>query len=440
METGLNKLSAVEITSAVSCGEITCEQVAQACIDRVLRREHTVKAWAYFDPNSVLSQARSLDLAAKRGPLHGVPVGVKDVINTFDMPTEMGSPIYRGHRPPADAWCVALLRAAGALIFGKTVTCEFAGMTAAQTTNPHDPSRSPGGSSSGSAAAVADFMVPLALGTQTGGSIQRPAAYCGVIGYLPTYGTINPTGVKPAAESLDTVGPIARTVEDIELTRRVLTNAKAVAWLPPDTKLRVGLCRTPAWDTAEESTEHAVLDAAARISSLGHLVREVAMPPPFTELAATREIINDYERARALAHEWRTRPDLISERLATSIRRGFTMDTDRYIAALRHVDTCRQLLATLWDDLDVLLAPTVVGEAPLGLEFTGDHRFQSIWTQLRTPTLNLPTHEGPSGMPVGIQLVGRPYEDGRLLACAQLIFHLLGRGPTARLTGAQRLL
>jgi amidase len=430
MRTGLNKLSAAEITSAVSRGEITCEQVAQACIDRVLTREQTVKAWAFFDPELILSQARTLDVAANRGPLHGVPVGVKDVIDTFDMPTEMGSPIYRGHRPPADASCVALLRAAGALVFGKTVTCEFAGLTAAQTTNPHDPSRSPGGSSSGSAAAVADFMVPLALGTQTGGSIQRPAAYCGVLGYLPTYGTINPAGVKPAAESLDTIGPIARTVEDLELARRVLTNAKAVAWLSPDIKLRVGLCRTPSWDAAEESTQHALLDAAARISSAGHLVREVAMPAPFAELVTTREIINDYERSRALAHEWRTRPDLISERLANSIRRGFAMDAERYIAALRHLDTCRQLLATVWGDLDVLLAPTVVGEAPQGLEFTGDHRFQSIWTQLRTPTVNLPTHAGPSGLPVGIQLVGRPYEDGRLLACAQLMFHLLGRGPT----------
>jgi Asp-tRNA(Asn)/Glu-tRNA(Gln) amidotransferase A subunit family amidase len=429
MRTPLNKLSVLEITSVVSRGEVTCEQVAQACIERVLRRDRTVKAWAHFEPDVILSQARSLDRAANRGPLHGVPLGVKDVIETCDMPTEMGSPIYQGYQPVADASCVALLRAAGALVFGKTVTCEFAGMTAAQTTNPHDPLRSPGGSSSGSAAAVADFMVPLALGTQTGGSIQRPSSYCGVVGYLPTYGTVNPAGVKPAAESLDTVGLMARHVEDIELARRVLTSAEAVAWLPDDAKLHVGLCRTYAWGTAEKSTQSALIDAGLRLAAQGHSVRQLELPAPFTDLAATREVINDYERARALAHEWRTRPDLISERLAQSIRRGFAMDAARYIEALRHLDKCRQLLATLWSDFDVLLAPTVVGEAPQGLAYTGDHRFQSMWTQLRTPTVNLPTHAGPNGLPVGIQLVGRTYEDGHLLACARLIFNVLGRGP-----------
>jgi Asp-tRNA(Asn)/Glu-tRNA(Gln) amidotransferase A subunit family amidase len=435
MRTSLNKLSAVEIQAAVARSQITCEQVARACLDRVQTREPTVRAWAYFEPDRVLSQARQLDRATERGPLHGVPIGVKDVIDTFDMPTQMGSAIYRGYQPPADASCVALLRTAGALVFGKTVTCEFAGMTAAQTTNPHDASRSPGGSSSGSAAAVADFMVPLALGTQTGGSVQRPCAYCGVIGYVPTYGTINTVGVKPAAETLDTVGLMARAVEDIELARRVLTNAAPVAWLPSDATLRVGLCRTPLWETAEKSTQHALIDAGLRLASAGHSVHQVTLPAAFAELAQTREVINDYERARALAHEWRTRPDLISERLADCIRRGFAMEASRYVEALRHLDTCRQLLAPVWNEFDVLLAPTVIGEAPQALHYTGDHRFQSLWTQLRTPTVNLPTHTGPNGLPVGIQLIGRAYEDSRLLAAAQLIFRRLGHGPN---TGTAR--
>src|SRR5258708_6783794 len=250
----LHTLSAVDMASLVKSGGITCEQVARSCIERVKQRDAVVKAWSYFDPDLILQQAQELDTRSHRGPLHGVPVGIKDIIDTYDMPTEMGSPIYRGHRPASDASCVALLRAAGALIFGKTVTCEFAGATPAQTTNPHNPARTPGGSSSGSAAAVADFMVPLALGTQTGGSVQRPSSYCGIVGYKPTFGLINPAGVKPAAESLDTVGLMARTVQDIELAFRVLTNSNPVSWLPTDARIAVGLCRTYAWESAEDST------------------------------------------------------------------------------------------------------------------------------------------------------------------------------------------
>lgn len=426
----LNKLSAIEISAAAARGEVTCSQVAQACIDRVNARESIVGAWAHFDPNEVLEQARKLDEAPVRGPLHGVPVGVKDVIDTFDMPTEMGSPIYRGYRPAADASCVALLRAAGALIFGKTVTCEFAGVTAGPTTNPHDASRTPGGSSSGSGAAVADYMVSLALGTQTGGSVQRPSSYCGIVGYKPTYGLINPAGVKPAAESLDTVGLMARTVEDIALAVRALTNAAEVAWLPAEAKVRVGLCRTYAWNTAEESTKNALIDSATRLRANGSSVQDVDLSASLEELSTTREIINDYERARAMAHEWQHQPNSISDGLARSIRRGLATTASSYIVALRHLERCRRMLLPLFEKFDVLMAPTVAGEAPVGLSFTGDHRFQSIWTQLRTPTVNLPTHAGPNGMPVGIQLVGAPYADNDLLAIARAIFQFLGHGPT----------
>ena len=243
-----------------------------------------------------------------RGPSAGrsmaCRVGVKDVIETCDMPTEMGSLIYRGYRTKSDASCVALLRAAGALIFGKTVTCEFAGVTAGDTTNPHDPTRTPGGSSSGSGAAVADFMVPLAFGTQTGGSVQRPSSYCGIVGYKPTFGLINPQGVKPAAESLDTVGLMARTVEDVELSARVLTNSAPVTWLAKGTPIRIGLCRTYAWDTAEDATRHAIEDAARRLAAAGFAVRDIDLPAPYNDLPTTREVINDFERARGMAYEW----------------------------------------------------------------------------------------------------------------------------------------
>jgi Asp-tRNA(Asn)/Glu-tRNA(Gln) amidotransferase A subunit family amidase len=426
----LHTLSAVEIASQVAVGRVTCEQIARSCIERVNLRDAVVKAWAHVDPELILRQAEELDSRSVRGPLHGVPIGVKDVIDTADMPTEMGSPIYRGYRPAADAACVASLRAAGALIFGKTVTCEFASATPAQTTNPHDPTRTPGGSSSGSAAAVADFMVPLAFGTQTGGSVQRPSSYCGIVGFKPTFGLINPVGVKPAAESLDTVGLMARTVEDIELANRALTNSTRVEWLPRDARINVGLCRTYAWDTAEDSTMQAVEDAAKRLAFFGLSVHEVKLPALFNDLPQTREIVNDYERARAMGYEWQTYRSSISEGLAKTIRNGLSMPLDRYIDGQRHVEQCRRKLDTIFDDVDVLLAPTVPGEAPLGLSWTGDHRFQSIWTQLRVPAMTLPTHCGPNGLPIGIQLVAAPYRDSHLLAISELVFRRLGRGPT----------
>jgi Asp-tRNA(Asn)/Glu-tRNA(Gln) amidotransferase A subunit family amidase len=428
-ESTLCTLSATEIAEQTNAGALRCEDVARACLARIEAREPTVKAWSFIDADLILRQAKALDASANHGPLRGVPVGVKDVIETYDMPTEMGSPIYRGYRARSDASCVALLRAAGALIFGKTVTCEFAGVTAGATTNPHDLTRTPGGSSSGSGAAVADFMVPLAVGTQTGGSLQRPSSYCGIVGYKPTFGLINPQGVKPAAVSLDTVGLMARTVEDLELSTRVLTNNAPLSWLPQDTPIRVGLCRTYAWDTAENATQHAVENAAQMLASAGYKVANVDLPPQYNDLVATREVINDFERARGMAYEWQWYREQLSEGLAKSIRSGLVMRRERYTDALKRVDECRRLLPEIFINVDVLLTPTVQGEAPLGLNYTGDHRFQSIWTQLRIPAITLPTNAGPNGMPVGIQLVAACYADDRLLVMAQLIFRALGRGP-----------
>src|ERR1700751_1194379 len=206
---GLNELTVTEIVAKIAAGEITCEAVTRDCIERIIAHEPVVKAWVKFNPELALAQARALDREPRRGALHGVPIGVKDVIDTFDMPTEMGSPIYRNNRPPADAACVALLRRAGAIILGKTATCEFAGMAPPATTNPHNAGHTPGGSSSGLAAAVADFMVTAALGTQTGGSVLRPSSFCGVFGYKPTYNTFNKEGVKAGGESIDTIGRVA---------------------------------------------------------------------------------------------------------------------------------------------------------------------------------------------------------------------------------------
>ena len=421
----LNELAATDIVRGIAAGEFTCEAVTHACLDRIADQDGLIRAWTNFDPAAALAQARTLDRATVRRPLHGLPIGVKDVIDTFDMPTEMGSPIYRGHRPPADAACVALLRAAGAVILGKTVTCEFAGVTPGTTTNPHDETRTPGGSSSGSAAAVADCMVPVALGTQTGGSVLRPSSYCGVIGYKPTYNAFSRVGVKAAAEGLDTVGLIARSLDDTTLVRAVLLGrepAPLVDAAPP----RVGLARTHLWDHAQPETVAAVEDAAERLAEAGAAIIEVKLPDAFAELKEAREIVNDCERAVAMADEWHRHRDLISERLRKIIQRGLDALPHDYAAAVRLAERCRLDLDAAFGAADVLLAPCVRGEAPEGLHYTGDPSFQALWTLLHAPTLTLPTSVGPNGLPVGIQLVGRLHDDERLLAVSRWIFATLG--------------
>src|SRR6185503_16672709 len=259
----LNELSAREVVRGIKQGTFSAESVTRACLDRIAEREPGLKAWAFIDPDLALRQARERDRAKVKSGLHGLPIGVKDIFDTFDMPTDMGSPIYRNNRTATDASCVAQVRAAGAVILGKTITCEFAGLTPNITRNPHDPERTPGGSSSGSAASVADNMVHVAFGTQTGGSILRPASFCGVVGYKPTYNIIGRGGMKFAAESRDTIGLFARTVEDIDLVASVLTGREPVTFhgKPPS----VALCRTPLWDKAGADGKHAVEDAAKRL-------------------------------------------------------------------------------------------------------------------------------------------------------------------------------
>jgi Asp-tRNA(Asn)/Glu-tRNA(Gln) amidotransferase A subunit family amidase len=420
-----NELSATEIVKRIAAGEITAEQVAAACLARIAARESVVHAFANVDAELALKAARALDRGPRRGALHGVPIGIKDVIDTADLPTEMGSPIHRGHRPACDAASVALLRAAGAIILGKTITCEFAGMTAGPTTNPHNPAHTPGGSSSGSGAAVADFLLPAALGTQTGGSVLRPAAYCGVIGYKPTFGAFNRAGLKFAAESLDTIGLLARTLDDVALITSVLIGDKPVT--PSlNTSPRIGLCRTPLWDTAQAETKHAVEDAAARLGKAGAVLREVTLPAEFAGLkSAARETINNYERSKSMAAEWASHAAEISPKLSRCIKLGMAMPHEEYLAAIALGEGCRARLPDVFEGFDVLLAPCVQGEAPRGLDSTGDPGFQAIWTILHVPAMSLPTHRGPNGLPVGIQLVGRRYDDQRLFACARWVWERL---------------
>jgi Asp-tRNA(Asn)/Glu-tRNA(Gln) amidotransferase A subunit family amidase len=429
----LNELSATEAARMIAERAITSEQLVRACLDRIEAREPAVKAWSVLDPKAAIRQAKERDKGPVLGPLHGVPIAVKDVLDTYDLRTEMGSPIYAGHQPSGDASCVALVRAAGAVILGKTVTAEFAHMAPGPTTNPHNPQHTPGGSSSGSAAAVADFMAPVAFGTQTGGSVQRPSSFCGIVGYKPTFGIVNRAGLKFAAENLDTIGLMARTLDDIALVRAVLIGSSSDTAEGAHAALtapRVGLCRTYLWDKASAETQAAVEDAAARLRGAGAQVEELALPDDFRGLSEAREVLNDVERARAMAYEWHHHRDRLSPQLMRCIAAGLQTSCEKYVEALRLAGHCRIQLDMALAGIDVLLAPTASGEAPAGLGWTGDSAFQGIWTILHVPTVSLPTHTGPNGLPVGVQLVAPRYRDEALLRSAAWVWNALG--PAAR--------
>ena len=423
-----NALGAAEAARAIAAGTTSSEEVVAACLARIAEREPIVRAWAWLDPELALAQARACDAARPSDPLHGVPVGIKDIFDTADMPTGMGSPIYDGHRPAADAAAVAILRQAGAVILGKTATAEFAGTHPGPTTNPHDAARTPGGSSQGSAAGVADFMVPAALGTQTGGSVLRPSSYCGIFGFKPSFGSFNRAGIKFAAESLDTIGLHARNLDDIVLLADVLTGRPpggiAALGAPP----RIGICRTPLWPLAEPETAAAIEAAADAAREAGAAVDEVALPAAFDALMDARRAINDYERARAMAHEWRCDRDRLSPALQKTVAAGLAVPYAGYRAALARAAACRRMLDAAFGDRDALLVPAVNGEAPKGLAYAGDPAFQALWTMLHVPAVTLPTHRGPGGMPVGVQLVAREGADDDLLAVSAWLWERRGAG------------
>ena len=424
MTVRLNELSASEVAKGVAAGRFTAEAVTRACLEQIEARDKYVKAWAYLYPELALRQARGRDASPDKGPLAGVPIGVKDIIDTCDMPTDMGSPIYNGNFTAADASCVALVRAAGAVILGKTVTCEFAGLTPNVTRNPLDLDRTPGGSSSGSAAAVADHMVAVAFGTQTGGSVLRPASFCGLVGYKPSFGIVSRQGICFAAESRDTIGLIARNVGDADLVASVLTGRKPYG--AREDAPKIGFCRTHLWDDASPESKHAVEDAAKRLDAAGAPLRDVSLPGNFDALAEARTVINPYERARALAHEWNTGRALISAGLTRQIEEGLRIPQTRYTQSLQRIKACRDAIPDMFGDCDILLVPAVTGEAPKGLATTGDPKFQEFWTALHVPTITLPTHNGPNGLPVGIQLIARNYEDEALLTAAKWVAAQLG--------------
>jgi amidase len=417
---GLERLTAHEAARRLAEGALTSEALVRACLDRIAAREPVVGAWAHLDPDAALAEARARDREPRRGPLHGVPVGIKDIIDTADMPTAYGSPIYAGHRPGADAACVALLREAGAVVLGKTVTTEFAAVTPGKTANPHRPTHTPGGSSSGSAAAVADFMVPVALGTQTVGSTIRPATYCGVVGFKPTYGLLSLAGIKAQAASLDTLGLLARAVEDLPLLSSALLGVpRAFDAGPRAAPPRLGFCRSPHWPKAQASTLRVMDEATELFASAGARIEEVALSERFDRALEAQWTILSFEFARVLTAERTRHRDRLSERLRVLLDAGMAVPVADYRAALAVLAGCRAEVAPVFERVDALLTPAAAGEAPEGLTSPSDLLFQRLWTALHLPAVTLPGFRGETGLPVGIQLVGRHGGDGALLAVAR---------------------
>lgn len=418
------ELTAVQAARLIATRKLSAVELTQACLERIRARDSTVRAWTLIDQKKALAQARECDEAlaqpeTRPGALFGVPVGVKDIIDTSSLITTYGSPIYRNNLPRRNAAVVARMIEAGAILLGKTVTTEFAYRKPGKTANPHKPFHTPGGSSSGSAAAVADFQVPLAIGTQTGGSVIRPAAYCGVVGFKPSHGAIERTGVRPLAASLDTVGLFARDVADVRLffnAVRVPTEqpSQPEAVLPP----RLGLCHTPYWIAAEPGTRQAMERAAARLADAGAEVTAFELPPEFIPLNEAHATIMAVDAARAFAEEIENQHILLSRPLRELIERGQGMDRARDIIARTLSAACRERFDRILAPQDALIVPAAPGEAPPGLGSTGDPVFNKMWTLLHLPCIGLPAGLGRGDLPLAIQLVANRGRDDRLLQIA----------------------
>ncbi|MEM7751228.1 MAG: amidase [Pseudomonadota bacterium] len=432
--TKLNELTATEAASKLAAGEITAEQLVQSCLDRIAEREEDVQAWVYLDPDHALAQARAADEARKSGkgvgPLHGLPVGIKDIIDTADMPTENGSAMFVGRRTNHDAACVAALRAAGAVIMGKTVTTELANLYPNKTRNPHNLEHTPGGSSSGSGAGVADFHIPLALGTQTGGSVIRPASFNGIYGLKPTLGLIPRGGVLMQSHMLDTLGTYGRSLDDLALITDVLSiydpdDAQShagsrgsltamLAQEPPRTP-KLAFLRTPAWEHAEPNAQKAIEGVAA---SLGAQCVEESLPEPFDQIVDLHMTVMGAEDLAYYGQYLDEQPELLSDVIKERLEIAKGIRGDAYVKALLARETIYQSLVNLLSSYDAVLCLSSCGPAPKGLKTTGNAIFNGMWTYLGVPCVSLPKLT-VDDMPMGVQLVGMRGDEGRLLRTAR---------------------
>lgn len=448
-DTDLADAGALEAAQAIREGRISSEQLVSACVERIQQREAEIGAWAFFNPELALQQARRIDEAHRRGitlgPLHGVPVGIKDIFDTKDMPTEDGTVLHAGRQPHHDAAVVAMLRAAGAVIMGKTVTAELATYAPGKTRNPQNLEHTPGGSSSGSAAAVAAGMVPLALGSQTNGSVIRPASYCGVVGFKPGFGLISRHGVLRVSRTLDQLGVFARSIEDAALVAQVIMGFDArdpdlrvqaqrdllnVTRDDPPLEPRLAFVRTPVWEQADRDTQQAF---AELVDHLGNIAYEVELSATFEPAVAWHQTIMEAELARSFATEFERGADKLSTQLHEMIERGAKYRAVDYLKARNQRNGLREILDSVFDECDAIITPATTGEAPRGLDSTGSPVFCTLWTYLGLPCVTLPILQGSSGLPMGVQLVGPAGDDARLLRTARWLWcRLLAPGDEAQ--------
>lgn len=429
-----NSLGAAEAARAIRDGQLTSEELVDACLKRIAEFEPAVQAWTHLNPEYALAQARDADKrrfnAEPVGPLNGVPVGIKDIFDTVDYPTEYGSPIHAGRNTLDDAFAVARLRQAGAVVMGKTVTTEFAVYAPGKTTNPHDPARTPGGSSSGSAAAVAAFMVPLALGSQTNGSTIRPASFCGVVGYKPTFGLISRCGALRQSPPLDQVGVFARSVEDAALMAEQMMvfdaedsymrpharpHLSQAALAEPPIPPRFAFLKSPAWNQAEEGTKAAFAELA---DFLGDRCETIEIAPVYDEVFEWQRRVMETDLAKNFAADYARAPEQFSPQLTEMIARGRDVHAVDYNIGIDRIEQFARGFEGVFADFDAILTPATVGEAPVGLNATGSPSFCTLWTFTGMPAITLPLMQGEAGMPLGVQLVGRKGDDARLLRTA----------------------
>lgn len=422
MSTPINEWSAHQIVTAIATREVSVVQVAEAFVSRIDALDPTLHAYVWFDREAVLKTARALDRVSAGNVLHGLPVAVKDNIDTAGIPTRYGSPIYADHVPAIDAACISLLKVAGAFVIGKTATTEFANFQPAATRNPRNPDHTPGGSSSGSAAAVAAQLTPVALGTQTAGSVIRPAAFCGVVGYKPSPRMISRAGVKANSDTLDEVGVFARSVDDAGWFAGVLSLTRPNV-LPSTRQFipSIGMTATSRVLASSESMRATLTRAATKMASAGARVGDAVWPAAFDRLFDAQRTIQLFETARCLAPEWQYRRTDLSASLQSIIAEGRALDAARYADAIEAGRSARAAMESLFAGRDVIVCPAASGEAPAGLESTGDPVFNRPWQLLRCACLTLPYGEGPTGLPLGLQVVARPGDDAKLFAAASWI-------------------
>ena len=428
-------MGAAEAAALIRQGECTSEALVEACLERIEESENDVQAWAHLDPEFALAQARERDAHRQSGqhcgPLHGVPIGIKDIFDTEALPTTNGTVLDSGRQPTEDCTVVRLLREAGAVIMGKTVTTELAVLAPGKTRNPHNLEHTPGGSSSGSAAAVARGMVPLAVGTQTNGSVIRPAAYCGIFGFKPSRGLISRHRILAQSRWLDTVGTMARTVTDLALITDALTAyddrdpdmtlrgrtrlAETAAEEPPVTPA-IGFVKTAVWNQAEESTKEAFAEMA---EFLGEGCDEVTLPGPFDNAVELHRTIMCADLAKSFAGYYERGKDQLSETLRGMIEEGQKTTAVDYNRAVEWRGVLNAGLEEVFERYDAILTPATAGEAPKGIETTGNPVFCTLWTYCGVPAITMPLMVGPEGLPLGVQLVGRLGDDARLLRTAR---------------------